>query len=134
MIEAQCLGARLVNAQDVGYVRIRHLGSRVRVVGRVDNDVVDAKASHAAAGAMDGPGRLDVRRQGGEFVGHDAHLPGVAAVGRKPHDLGRSFAFVARTEGTSFHQPRQDLGGRLLANSSGRLARSVAMMTHSLVK
>ena len=43
-------------------------------------------------------------------VGHDAHLPGLTAVGRKPHDLGRSFAFVARTEGTSFHKRRHDLG------------------------
>jgi hypothetical protein len=83
--------------------------------------VVNAKASHAAAGAMDGAGGLDVGRQGSEFVGHDAHLPGAAAVGRKAHYLGRSFAFVARAEGASFYKGRHDLGGAFAGQFFGTL-------------
>lgn len=104
------------------------------MVGPVDNEVADAKASHAAAGAMAGPGGLDVGRQGGELVGHDAHLPGALPLAGNRMTSGGVLLSLLAQKGPASTNGGTTLAGRLLANSSGRLARSVAMMTHSLVK
>jgi hypothetical protein len=69
--------------------------------------------------------------QSGEFVGHEAHLPGLTAVAGNRMTSGGVLLSLPAQKGQASTSGGTTLAGRLLANSSGRLARSAAMMTDS---
>ncbi len=106
-IEAQRVVARLVRPQHIGQVLIFHQGSRLRVVGSVDDHIMHAEPLNVSAGAVYGANGFDIARQGRELVGHHPYSPGATAPGGYTKNLGRSFLFIARTERTGIY-PRRD--------------------------
>jgi hypothetical protein len=82
---------------------------------------------------MDGPGGLDVERQGGELLATTRTCQGSLPLAGNRMTSGGVLLSLPAQKGQASTNGGTTLAGRLLANSSGRLARSAAMMTDSLV-
>ena len=61
-VEAQGVVPRLVDPQQISDVNIRHAGDGMRVVGRIDDHVMNAETAHAAPGTMNSTDGLHLWR------------------------------------------------------------------------
>ena len=124
-----------IDSQNAGHMRIRHHCPMQREWSGLSMiDFMKTKTFDAPPQMLQAAGGLHIARQRRKLVGDHADHPGLAAAGRSaaPHS---ALAFIPRTKRATFHKRRDRLRHRrCVASSSGRLARSVAMMTHSLVK
>src|SRR6266404_2491728 len=101
------------------------------MIGRFDHDV-DATLDRAPE-AVNGTRWWYLACECAELVRDHAHLPRAIAI-RQPQHLGRRLVLIARAKWTVRGIRACGRGSRCTINCSGRLARSVAITTHALVK
>ncbi len=108
VVHAERVVALLIDAQDVRHMRIGQQAHVTGMVGTVDNDLMKTEPLDAAPQMLQAARGLDVTRQSGKLVGNHAHRPGLAVRGVAQH-LAWRFAFVPRTEWTTFQKRREGL-------------------------
>src|ERR1035441_2173790 len=114
-------------------MRVREQPHIARMVRTVDDDLVKPEALNAPPQMLQAASRLQLARQRGKLVGDHAHRPRIAFAGYRSTSGGVLLSLPGQNGQLSTNSG-MGCTTRCVASSSGRLARSVAMMTHSLVK
>jgi hypothetical protein len=102
-VQAQFVIARLIGAQNIGDMRVRHQRHRLRVIRRFDDHIVDTEPLNRPPRAMNGPRRRNLARQGRKLVRYHAYLPRPISV-RQPENFGGRQVLISRTERTVLHK------------------------------